>query len=198
MQTSTRPALNVTATIPAGYTDCRLCGSRLIANRVAGKHKDDLQHGLCAECHDRPEARRFLGPAAIVPTVGRPAAAAAAVVKQPRGFNAAEKALIRNVHSFMPSAQLLDILNTRLVADVGAAAVPFTLEQLQAEVQQYANPAGADDWAGLRDILMRARRCGLLAEITVEIINDFAVVWQLSPAQHMHVRDVIRSAQEER
>jgi hypothetical protein len=187
--------------LASGYTDCRVCGSRLFYNRRRGDHVDDPAAGVCAECHDRPEARHLLakkGNGASAPTIRASAPSPPIELKKPRAFNAAEKSLIRNVHSYMPAVQLLDVLNTRLVADLGLAAVPFTLEQLQAEVQQLIDPANAGDWAGLRDILVRARRCGLLGEITERIIDDFAVVFALSAAQHMHLRDVIRSAKEER
>lgn len=99
----------------------------------------------------------------------------------------------------MPAAQLLDILNTRLVADVGAAAVPFTTEQLQVEVGKATELSARDgDWASLRKVIGRARQSGLLATVTLQTVDDFAIVFSLSPAQHMRLRDVIRNAQEER
>lgn len=183
-------------------TDCRLCGCRLMfAKTIVPGLTDDCQRGLCRDCQTRPEAGRFGKPTVTVTTrtVGPPPPRSApSTPPVPRGFSPAEKSLIRSIHGYMPAAQLLDILNTRLVADVGAGAVPFTMEQLHAEVQHLIDPSQAIDWAGLRDILTRARRCGLLAEITPQLVDDFATVFQLSPAQLTHVRDVIRNAQEER
>lgn len=164
----------------ARWTDCRLCGSKLFQDRG-----DDKAHGVCKECLGRPEARRFLSGTTT------PAA------KKPRGFGPAEKALIGKLQAFMPAAQLLDILNARLLADLGAAAVPFTTAQLQDEVSaQVTTSATGGEWASLRKLLAQARRSGLLTAMTPALIDDFAVVWKLSPAQHMHLRDVIRNAQE--
>lgn len=103
------------------------------------------------------------------------------------------------MHSYMSAAQLLDILNTRLVADLGAGAVKFTFAQLQDEVAKHVEAsAGEGDWVSLRKVLALARTSGLLATITPQMVDDFSVIWQLSPAQHMKLRDVIRSAQEGR
>lgn len=99
----------------------------------------------------------------------------------------------------MPAVQLLDILNGRLVADVGASAVPFTLTQLQDEVDKHVQASASEgDWSSLRRVLAGARSSGLLKAITLQMVDDFAVLWQLSPAQHMKLRDVIRNAQEDR
>jgi hypothetical protein len=212
----------VVATRPLadGYTDCRCCGSRLFYNRVRNGVKDDAERGVCAECHDRPEARRFLGPLPAASTTthhdallrtkpaGPPpppptrhvaAAAATTPPPAPRPFNAAERSLIRSVHSYMPAEQLLDVLNTRLVADVGVSAVPFTHEQLRAEVEKLIDSSAVDgEWASLRTMLAKARSSGLLATITLQSVDDFAIVFGLSSAQHMRLRDVIRNAQEAR
>lgn len=158
---------------------CTLCGCKL-ATGVG----DDLERRLCRDHKNDPRAKRP-GPHPVPPA--------------PRAFNQAERALIAKVHAYMPSAQLLDILNTRLVADVGAAAVPFTPAQLQAEVEKLvASSASEGDWASLRKLLARARQSGLLATITLQVVDDFSVVFSLTPAQHMRLRDVIRNAQEDR
>src|SRR5574341_31048 len=52
----------------------------------------------------------------------------------PRPFSAAEKALIRKVHGYMPAQQLLEVLNERLAADLGPDETPHTMEQLYAEI----------------------------------------------------------------
>ena len=152
---------------------CRACGCRL-TDGVG----DDLTKLLCRDHKNDPRSR---------------------VPKAPRAFTQAEKSMIARLHQHMPTAQLLDILNARLAIDAGAAAVPFTVAQLQAEVDAIAATAASDgDWASLRKLLATARRSGLLRSITAQVIDDFAVIWKLSPAQHMHVRDVIRNAQEDR
>lgn len=192
------PSASVVAVVAAApaatWTDCRLCGSRLVHNRRVGNRTDDPQKsGLCAECQDRPEAKRFgaTGPGPAPATTRPPAG--------PRGFNAAEKALIKAcIKSFMPAKQLLEILNDRLVADQGEKAVPFTMEQLWTEAKGAIDPSQGSDWAGLRKIVAAARRTGLLASITQELVDDFATVFQLSAAQRTHLRDVIRHAQEAR
>ncbi len=51
-----------------------------------------------------------------------------------RPFTVAEKGLIKKVHGFMPPQQLLEILNERLVCDIGQDAVLYSMEQLHAEI----------------------------------------------------------------
>jgi len=165
----------------APWTDCRLCGSRLVPGRAAGGRTDDQARGLCAECQGRPEARRF-----------------GTAPSGPRAFTAADKALIKSVHGYMPAAQLLQILNDRLVADQGAAAPRYTLEQLRADVTTLVDPTAGTDWTGLRSLLAAARRSGLLATLTLQTLEDFGVVFQLTPAQLTHLKDVVRHAQEDR
>lgn len=66
-----------------------------------------------------------------------------------RPFTVAEKGLIKKVHGFMPAQQLLDILNERLVCDLGPEATPYSMEQLYAEIGDAAGgaaPAGGHDW----------------------------------------------------
>lgn len=169
---------------PGRWSDCRLCASRLDASRRVGERRDDVVIGLCAECQTRPEAARFGKPLRAVPP-------------GPAPFTAAERALIKATHSYMPTAQLLGILNDRLAGD-GRGAAPHTLEQLHAELRGLLQPGAVQDWAGLRQLLGQARRAGVLAAVTGQIVDDFAVVFQLSPAQHTALRDVIRAAQEDR
>lgn len=175
-----------TAAVPR----CTLCSCKIFLGTG-----DDLARGLCRDCKARPEAPRGPGnghkPAAVAP-----GPRALVVPPQPRAFNAAEKALVRSLHQ-LPAAQLLDILNGRAAAEPNH--VPFTLAQLQAELETLLErTAAADDWSSLRQLIARARRSGLLATITLQLVDDFSVVFRLSPAQHMRLRDVIRNAQEER
>jgi hypothetical protein len=75
--------------------------------------------------------------------------------------------------------------------------VPFTLAQLRDELEKVIEAAAGDgDWASLRKVIARARNAGLLATITLQMVDDFAVVFQLSSAQHMRLRDAIRNAQD--
>jgi hypothetical protein len=173
---------------------CRLCGSRLVVNRRFREHVDDLHRGVCAECHDRPEAKRF----GVV--TGRPTsmpARAPSSPPTPRAFTQAERALIKNLHSHMPTAQLLDVLNARASAD--RDHVPFTMEQIADEITRARELSAHDgEWASLRKVIAAARTSGVLNAITAHVVDDFAVVFRLSPAQHMHLRDVIKNAQGER
>lgn len=170
---------------------CRLCSVILGLD-------DDRANRLCLDCLTRPEAKRVLGSgrqAATAPSAPKPAGAPPAP-PQPRPFTAAEKSLIKHTGSYMPASDLLQILNDRMHADLGAEAPDYTLEQLQAEIQGNQQEQRSADWAGVRQVIAVARRCGVLAEVTPQVIDDFAVVYQLSGAQKTHLRDVVRSAKE--
>lgn len=156
---------------------CRLCRCRLYAGT-----RDDLATGLCGVCRDRPEARRL---------------GAGKVEGAARAFTAADKALIKSVASYMPPRQLLAVLNERLLADLGPDVEPYTMEQLHAEMRTSPAPANADDWAGLRKLLAKARRDGVLQLVTGQVIDDFAVVFSLSSAQVLRLKDVVLSARED-
>lgn len=164
-------------TLPA-VGRCRLCTCRLAPS-------DNHQTLVCTECSQRPEARRL----------GAPTAAAAN--KPPaRQFTAAEKSLIRKLHGYMPAKQLLDLLNERLLADLGPDATRYSGEQLDAELRGLPAAAGTkNDWASLRQLLARARSAGVLGGVGMQTVDDFAVVFSLTPAQVLHVKDVILGAQ---
>ncbi len=146
---------------------CRVCDCRLTVAEVA---KDE---GICEECKLHPDAYPLL-----------PA----------RAFTVADKALIKQVHRFMPAEQLLGVLNQRLVADLGAKAAPYSMDQLRTELRQQPPADGAGDWATLRRTLSRARRSGLLERLTPQLQADFAVVFSLTPAQELRLRDAIAGA----
>lgn len=117
---------------------------------------------------------------------------------KPSEFTAADRALIRNVHAYMPGDTLLAALNERLLADRGGAAVPYTMEQLHDEIRDTpSTPKGGHDWATLRKLLASARKNGVLTGITRQVIDDFAVVYSLSSAQVVRLKDVILSRDEE-
>ena len=116
-----------------------------------------------------------------------------------REITLAEKSLISKMHGYMPAPQLLGILNERLRFDLGVDAVPYTLDQLKAEIDANAVTIedGPDDWVGLRKLLTKARRSGVLEEITEQVINDFAVVYSLNAKQVMHLKDVLLTKDED-
>lgn len=118
-------------------------------------------------------------------------------------FSAAEKALIRKVHGFMPAAQLLALVNERLACDMGPDADPYTMEQLHQEIGDVpsapvqGSAGGPRDWSGLRKLLAQARRNGTLKSIDERVIDDFAVVYSLNPKQVLGLKDVVLKAAEE-
>lgn len=116
-----------------------------------------------------------------------------------RPFTAAEKGLIKKVHGFMTAQQLLDILNERLVCDLGPDAVPYSMEQLFAETGDTTGgaPASGHDWPSLRKLIARAERNGVLDAIDEQVINDFAVVFSLNQKQVLVLKDIILQAKEE-
>lgn len=159
---------------------CRLCTVILSAENP----RDDFTRAVCGDCCKHPAARR-LGPLAIV---GKPSAAPE--------FTAADRSLIRKVYGYMAPAQLLALLNERLQADLGDCATLYTIEQLHAEIQSLPSAVNAGDWSDLRKYLAKARRDGLLDRMTPQLIDDFAVVFALSSAQQLRLKDIVLSAKE--
>jgi hypothetical protein len=117
----------------------------------------------------------------------------------PRAFTAAEKSLIKKLHGFMPAEQLLRILNDRLVCDLGSHAAPYTMEQLYTEIGDAAGavPAGGHDWASLRKLLAKARRDGVLASVSDQVIDDFAIVFSLNAKQVLRLKDILLNVEDE-
>lgn len=166
---------------------CRICDFAIGRNL-----DDDMDAEICADCKGRPEARRLLMAPADRSAIGSGRSA--------RAFTDAERSLIAKVHGFMPRAQLLDLLNERLRCDLGPDAPPYTSEQLHTEIGTHAAEAavaGSAGWAQLRRLLATARRNGVLAQITEQVIKDFAVVFSLNPKQVSHLFDVIASSKED-
>lgn len=116
-----------------------------------------------------------------------------------RQFTVAEKGLIKKVHGLMPTQQLLDILNERLVCDLGSDAVPYTMDQLFAEIGGSGGgvPSTGHDWPSLRKLLAKADRDGVLSAIDEQVINDFAVVFSLNQKQVLVLKDIVLQAKEE-
>lgn len=173
------------------HTKCRICTCRLDADE-----EDDLENGVCISCKGRPEARR-LGIASVAPV--RQKDDDAPPVRASREFTPAEKVLIRKVNGFMPAPQLLGLLNERLMCDLGPDALPYTMEQLYAEIGGAAivTPAGGHDWPSLRKLLAKAARDGVLDAVNEQVINDFAVVFSLNPKQVLALKDIVLQAKED-
>ena len=188
---------------PVCHTKCRLCGCFL-----DGDEGDNLELGLCASCVARPEARR-LGIAGLEQMGSRKELRASSVAsgrdqapmlqQGARAFTEAEKSLISKVHSYMPAAQLLEILNERLFCDLGPDAAPYTLDQLRSQIGALSAAPGSNrDWSSIRKLLADARRAGTLGLVNHQSIADFAVVFQLSAKQVMELHDIVlKAAQEE-
>lgn len=167
---------------------CRLCTCRLDAGE-----RDDFEMEICRSCKERPEARRI-----VVTAIGR-GTSVAPRWGSAREITPAEKALIRKVHGYMPAEQLLSILNERLACDLGPDARPYTMEQLFTEIGDAAGavPAGGHDWASLRKLLAKKKHAGVLASITEQVIDDFAVVFSLNMRQVLVLKDILLRAKEE-
>lgn len=162
---------------------CRLCGC------ILHRELDTSPLGVCNSCEDRPEARRL----GAKPSPNGTASQSA------RNFTAAEKGVIRRMHGYLPAQQLLDLLNERLAFDLGPDAAPYTMEQLHAEIAECGALAsnGAKDWGSLRKLLANARRTGVMDAIDRTVIDDFAVVFSLTPAQSLRLKDVLLQAGED-
>ena len=198
---------------------CRHCGFGL-------RHEDgdDISKGLCGSCKNNPEAgepaasavapmervapaeapRPFAGLVAAVTGEHPPmptAAAPSGRLARARPFSDADLAMIRKIGAFMPEQKLLDILNERLACDLGSDEVPYTLEQLTAAIQEAhgaSNPVALGrDWPSLRKLLAQARRSGVLDQINEQVIDDFAVVFQLNAKQVVELKDIVLGAKDE-
>lgn len=163
---------------------CRLCECVLDASSP----RDDLDRALCGDCQRHPAARHLRA------SRGTPVAAKPTT----REFTVADRTLVRRVQAYMAPAQLLHLLNERLQADSGDPAASYTMDQLHALLRDTPAPSRApSDWSDLRRHLAQARRDGVLNAITAKSIDDFGVVFALSQAQLVRVKDVVLSAKEE-
>lgn len=167
---------------------CRVCRSMLRA-----EEGDDLVVQVCAFCAATPEGRRLHK---VAESTG---VAAGAGGQTAREFTPAEKSLIQRMHRFTSASELLGILNERLSFDLGAAAVPYRLEQVSREISQLTVPAPVSgrDWVGMRKLISQARRDGVLPLINEQVINDFAVVFSLNTRQVLALKDVLLQQNEE-
>lgn len=195
---------------------CRLCPTTL--KREDG---DDLERGLCALCKkdpqadglaplggtlqglDRAPAAGGASPFGQLMQAGAPSgqlrspAANAPVSEAPEPFNDADLSMIKKVGRFMQPDTLLDILNERLIADQGRRAPRHTMDQLKQALQQAHGEAlaggAARDWLSMRRLLAQARQSGVLNDINEQVIDDFAVVFQLNPKQVVQLKEILLS-----
>jgi hypothetical protein len=162
---------------PGVLEKCLLCQCRLCNDG------DDSNARLCSSCKGRPEARRL----------GSDRTRQAKQSNAARDFTDAEKALIRKIHGYMPPAQLLGILNERLASDLGPDAMPYSMDQLYAEIGDVigAASAGPRDWPSLRKLLAQARCAGTLQATNEQVIQDFCIVYSLNSKQAMVLKDIL-------
>ncbi|CAN7773706.1 hypothetical protein LJR290_007668 [Variovorax sp. LjRoot290] len=183
---------------------CRLCHFSL-----KSEDGDDIAAGLCASCKTNPEAQELAPVSGTLNTANatQPFASMVAAVTgekvpvPPRAFSEADLSLIRRIGAFMSAPKLLDILNERLACDLGSDDSPYTLEQLNMAIQEVhgaGNPASLGrDWPSVRKLLAQARRAGVLDQINEQVINDFAVVFQLNAKQVVELKDIVLGAKED-
>jgi hypothetical protein len=161
-----------------------------------------LAHGAANQGHVPPASAvrsHYLDEATPRRGRGSQRAPLAAVAQDPQStFSSADKALIRRVHGYMSHSQLLGVLNERLRCDRGPAVTLFTVEQLKAEIDCVTGAVPhQDDWGSLRRILAKARRDGVLEQITETIIHDFAIVYALTHRQLITLKDVLLQSDKE-
>lgn len=193
---------------------CRLCSHKL--RREDG---DDFELRLCASCKIEPAAQELLPlPALFDAPTAAPAASPAArspfdnMVADVTGeglpvpalelsFNDADLTLIRRIGAFMPMHKLLEVLNERRACDLGTDKNPYSIEQLAAKVSELHGAkdptALGRDWPSLRKLLAQARRAGVLEQINEQVIDDFAVVFQLNAKQVVELKDIVLDAKED-
>jgi hypothetical protein len=149
---------------------CRFCGCS-----IGGDPEADRTIPVCGSCKLRPDSREPRKP------------------QSARGLTEADKSLIRKIQGYLPPMQLLGILNDRLRSDLGPDAQPYTADQLYSEIAAMPGSKLASDhgWAGLRKLLAQAKRAGTLDQMNAQVINDFAVVFSLSPKHLMRLKDIL-------
>lgn len=108
-------------------------------------------------------------------------------------LGSAERALICQLSGYMEPVALLALLNSRRKADQGDNAPLVTMDALRAESLRDATAEAAtpQGWGALRRLISDARRSGLLAKVRRSNLEDFAVVFSLTPAQVLQMKDVL-------
>lgn len=199
----------------------RLARCRLCATTLKREDGDDLERGLCALCKKDPQGDELAPLGGTLPGLDRAPTAGGANpfgqllnlgggCVQPRSiaanatsteavppFTEADLSMIKKVGRFMQPDTLLDILNERLIADQGRRVPRHTMEQLKQALQQAHGEAlaggAASDWLSMRRLLARARQSGVLQGINEQVIDDFAVVFQLNPKQVVQLKEILLS-----
>jgi len=169
-----------TAFAPAQHLRCRLCASAL-----SSKDGDDLEIGGCARCKVKKPAKFAELQKRAAPTGGRSSAATAE-----HQFNDAEKALITRLGGLTPLPKLLQLINDRRQSDKPGSPL-FTIQQLQDEHDRITSRPTDSGWVVMRRLLRDARETGVLQKVTAEVIDDFAIVYQLTRGQVLHLKDVL-------
>jgi hypothetical protein len=147
---------------------------------------DDLQGKRCKLCSGRDGG-------AVEKPPSRVSAVSPVIALSP-----AEKGLVSRLYGFMETSRLLDLLNDRRVADIGAGAALVTFEQLQRETRQDGPPnCGVLDFPTLRKVIRQAERDGTLAAIDENVINDFAVVFGLNAKQVIGLKDALLTREDD-
>lgn len=199
----------------------RLAKCRLCLTTLKREDGDDVERGLCALCKKDPQADGLAPLGGTLqgldraPSTGganpfgqllqpggagsqqRTIAANTSSAEGPSPFTEADLSMIKKVGRFMQPDTLLDILNERLIADQGRRVPRHTIEQLKQALQQAHGEAlasgGARDWLSLRRLLAQARQSGVLQAINEQVIDDFAVVFQLNPKQVVQLKEILLS-----
>jgi hypothetical protein len=194
--------------VPLEWPSRRSSKCRLCSMAIKAEDGDDVHNGLCSGCKATPEAADLLASpvrtnnaiAAVPTTESARASIGADGGAGARAFNAGDLGLIRRVGAHLPLPQLLAILNERLVADLGAHVPRYSLPQLREAIARVHGEAAAGsglDWPSLRRLLARARRAGVLEAIDEQVINDFAVTFQLTTKQTLELKDIVLPAAQE-
>jgi hypothetical protein len=173
LEASKRVSARYTSTIPGRTVTHWNCRVKLPRIRL---------HGPAANAPSMPVQQA--APEDAMPDIRKPT---------PRTFSDGEKSMIRKLHGYMPAAQLLGVLNDRLVSDQGPRALKYTIEQLHEEIARLSGPtpAATNDFASLRKLLNKAKRDGVLSAINTQVIDDFAVVFSLNERQVMVLKDIL-------
>lgn len=182
----------------ASQSKCRDCG----VSNVGTDPSWDFENGICSDCTQRRVDRRRLARRTATEGAGDVSARLGALQRPPTpqfpALTAAERSLISRLKTSLSVGRLLGVLNDRRAADGNDDYPLLTHAQLGAilastnEAVPGARTGG--DWAALRKLLRSADRSGLLQRISPQLIEDFAIIYSLSPAQIIRLREIISDA----
>jgi hypothetical protein len=199
---------------------CRLC-----IHKLKREDGDDIERRLCASCKDDPVAKDLLplvtpsdasfqaptvAPIAAAPQTSRgPFANMVAdvtggglpVTPPTVSFTDADFALIRRIGAFMPVHKLLEILNERRACDLGTDKDPTASSSWWPLSPTCTGPRirpllGATGPA-CASCSHRPAAPGVLEQINNQVIDDFAVVFQLNAKQVVELKDIVLGAKED-